>query len=767
MDATTAHKALSMLTVIVYAVAFPVNGILLAAYVKYRRELLIHTIDHLFVLIIAFHLIWCTSFVATGAYASINATITGQPASLTSVLCQMTGVISLETAGNAITTHVLIALERLLTVVVGVKDTARGIIVGVASVEVVFVIMAVIQVTSPRQFEPSEANLICFFPFVVPSGSSYAPLAGTIFAVVYCSLVAVVILGSYTYLYVVVIRSSRRVAADNMTDESDDVKGAAQAMTKAAREHERRVFYRCLGVVCVFMGVYLPEFGSIAYKLAANAHVQPGVDAMASGLAVFDTVLTPIMIAVMNRKVAEAAASVLGLRWVFKRFDRRRVQPAHAVTRLRLREEDKTPHLAAPAMDRLSTLSSLGVAGVALSLLHNPIAVSLCVSVLAGTITHAAIPLVSAAFVRHGRCGKDLLKPEKPVIAESMGVIAGIVYLGAMFVFIPVPFMSWFRDSSFVGENNAIESFPHDLLGQYLSGLLTLFSMLFLGFADDVLDIRWRVKIWMPVIAVIPLLMVYYVTYNGTHMVVPVPLRAMLGDVKIYDLGFFYYLYMIALAIFSTNAINIIAGVNGVEGAQILIIALSLALNSLLQILRADFATTRESHRISLYFLAPLIGVTWGYLRHNWYPAKVFGGDTLVYFGGMAFAVVGILGRFSKTVVLFMAPQAFNFLYSCPQLFGYNVETKLIEPTRVSLLQTGMLGLLMIRFLELLGLVSVTRDPRSGRLLDCNNLTLINLVLVWGGPATEEAVAWRVAAVQVGWSVVGFGLRYGLPYLLY
>ena len=36
----------------------------------------------------------------------------------------------------------------------------------------------------------------------------------------------------------------------------------------------------------------------------------------------------------------------------------------------------------------------------------------------------------------------------------------------------------------------------------------------------------------------------------------------------------------------------------------------------------------------------------------------------------MTFAVVAILGHFSKTLLLFFIPQIFNFLYSTPQLFG-------------------------------------------------------------------------------------------------
>ena len=35
----------------------------------------------------------------------------------------------------------------------------------------------------------------------------------------------------------------------------------------------------------------------------------------------------------------------------------------------------------------------------------------------------------------------------------------------------------------------------------------------------------------------------------------------------------------------------------------------------------------------------------------------------------MSFAVVAILGHFSKTMLLFFIPQVFNFIFSVPQLF--------------------------------------------------------------------------------------------------
>ena len=98
--------------------------------------------------------------------------------------------------------------------------------------------------------------------------------------------------------------------------------------------------------------------------------------------------------------------------------------------------------------------------------------------------------------------------------------------------------------------------------------------MLLLGFADDVLDLRWRHKLLLPTLASLPLLMVYYVTCDRTDIVVPVVLRSILGSNI--DLSFLYYIYMGMLAVFCTNAINILAGINGLEAGQSVIIALSI-----------------------------------------------------------------------------------------------------------------------------------------------------------------------------------------------
>ena len=53
--------------------------------------------------------------------------------------------------------------------------------------------------------------------------------------------------------------------------------------------------------------------------------------------------------------------------------------------------------------------------------------------------------------------------------------------------------------------------------------------MIFLGFADDVLNLRWRHKLLLPTMASLPLLMVYFTNFGNTVIVVPKPFRALLG----------------------------------------------------------------------------------------------------------------------------------------------------------------------------------------------------------------------------------------------
>lgn len=336
----------------------------------------------------------------------------------------------------------------------------------------------------------------------------------------------------------------------------------------------------------------------------------------------------------------------------------------------------------------------------------------------------------------------------------------GAVYLVTIFLFLPFPFMSWCFE--FIKPNQM--EFPFQKLGEYTSALLCICSMLFLGFADDVLNLKWRHKILLPAMATLPLLIIYRVTYGVTSVVVPLQLRSILGPIV--ELGPLYYIYMAMMSIFCTHSINILAGVNGVEVGQSLVIAFAVTLNSTISIIKGE---SIDHAYFALYLMLPFIGVGLALLKHNWWPAKVFVGDTFCYFAGMTFAVVGILGHFSKTLLIFFLPQVFNFVMSLPQLAGIipcprhrlprlNEKTGLLEPSTTTVTNAGIVGSMIIAIFKGMGIVKEYPSNPDGRVL--SNFTLLNALLVLFGPVREDRLCILLMLVQSLVCACGFIIRY-------
>lgn len=311
-----------------------------------------------------------------------------------------------------------------------------------------------------------------------------------------------------------------------------------------------------------------------------------------------------------------------------------------------------------------------------------------------------------------------------------------------------------------------------------MSGLLSLQTVVILGIGDDLLDIRWRHKVLIPAFASIPMLIVYFVDFGVTQVVVPVPLQRYLGDFV--DLGWLYYMYMAAVAIFCPNAINMLAGINGIEVAQSLVIAILLLFNDAMYLapIAAYPHPATDSHLFSIYFLLPFIGVSAALLCHNWYPSKVFVGDTYCYFAGMVFAVVGILGHFSKTLLLLFIPQIINFLYSTPQLFKiipcprhrlpkFNAVTGLLDTSVTEWpIPPSPLIAAALRLLHKLRLARITTSE-DGQIVESTNFTILNLWLVWMGPMKENRLAWHMVGVQIACGILGLLVRHRLALLVF
>lgn len=415
-------------------------------------------------------------------------------------------------------------------------------------------------------------------------------------------------------------------------------------------------------------------------------------------------------------------------------------------------------------------------------------------------ITHKLIPVVARHLLTKTKLhGVDMGKRDRPILPESLGIVVGLSYL-ATFVtfFIVAPYIlinlgvlhsysladklcTSIHGNGSNGYSNALSN---------IAAITSITAMLMLGFIDDCYDLRWRYKLMFPFTASIPLLSVYYHSYRDrTTVLIPQLLAKRFNLEDHLDLGVFYYIFMLMFVIFCTNAINIYAGINGLEAGQTVVLTVTVILYNIVEI--TTKSDCDEVHIFSLQILLPFLFCSGALYQLNRYPARVFVGDSYCYFAGMTLAVVGILGHFSEEILLFAAPQVFNFILSVPQLFKFvpcprhrlpkfNDETGLREPSTFTFRysQLGFLGRFIMRVYSALGFAMIreatddknptfeggdgdaiatsttpgTIAPTSAveteKQFVSNNLTLINLWLCWFGPVNERDLCHQLLRFQ-------------------
>jgi len=202
------------------------------------------------------------------------------------------------------------------------------------------------------------------------------------------------------------------------------------------------------------------------------------------------------------------------------------------------------------------------------------------------------------------------------------------------------------------------------------------------------------------------------------------------------DLGGAYALYMVLLAVFCTNAINIYAGVNGLEAGQTYVVACAILTMSAIELGGGASPEATKNFLFSVTVMLPFCATTLALLKSNWFPARAFVGDTFTNYAGMALAVVAILGHFPLMLMALMVPQLLNFLLSIPQLFKLRPCPRHRLPTFDE--RTGLL-----RHSRINDRADIVPAEEDGM-----NLTLINAALRVFGPMTEPALASTLLAFQ-------------------
>ncbi|MFH1587683.1 MAG: glycosyltransferase 4 family protein [Candidatus Diapherotrites archaeon] len=245
-------------------------------------------------------------------------------------------------------------------------------------------------------------------------------------------------------------------------------------------------------------------------------------------------------------------------------------------------------------------------------------------------ITFAITPFIIQRIRLRGLVGVDLNKLAKPKISEMGGIS---VLFGFSFSIMFVLGLYGFFD---------MQAFN---LTAILAAFATVVLIGLLGLMDDLIGWKKGIEQWqhalVPIFAALPL-MVLPASIAMKSMYFP-----FLGEVHF---GILYALLIVPIAITgASNAVNMLAGFNGLEaGMGILIILTQLIVMLTLPV---DHVGRIEVILISAAMLGALIA----FLRYNWFPASIFGGDSLTLMIGASAATIAIIGNIEKISLLLFA----------------------------------------------------------------------------------------------------------------
>jgi UDP-N-acetylglucosamine--dolichyl-phosphate N-acetylglucosaminephosphotransferase len=243
----------------------------------------------------------------------------------------------------------------------------------------------------------------------------------------------------------------------------------------------------------------------------------------------------------------------------------------------------------------------------------------------------AAVALVAAysvakyesrAFPSMGISGIDVHKVDRPVRAE-MGGLAVLVAMALASTF-------------YLGLEYSLDGTT--VLFAAVAATVALTGLV--GVADDMLEISQKLKPFLVVVAAAPLML-----YLSQRAFVFIPL---LGDVH---LGLLYPLVAVPLAITtSANFSNLLAGFNGLEAGCA---AISLGTMSFLSNLYGHPSVAVLGAIMTFAYL--------GFLALNWYPARIFPGDTGTLMSGAALAAMGLASGLEFEAIVLSIPAAMDF----------------------------------------------------------------------------------------------------------
>jgi len=265
--------------------------------------------------------------------------------------------------------------------------------------------------------------------------------------------------------------------------------------------------------------------------------------------------------------------------------------------------------------------------------------------ILVALIAFAGTLLVSPKIIRRmaakGIVSPDANKPGRPLVPKYGGIVM-------VFGFVAAALLSMQLSSS---------SVDAPLM---LAAVCCTLIIAFVGLLDDVLDIPDRYRVILPLFAALPLMVVKAGSADMNFILFTLNLN--LGFLALPLVGGItlnlYTLLLIPIGVVAcSNLVNLLAGFNGLEAGAGMLASLFIALAAVLL-----FFDGHAGAADAAFLMLSLFGACAAFLVFNWYPAKMFPGNTATYLIGAAIVSAVVIGNMERVGVIALTPQIIEFL---------------------------------------------------------------------------------------------------------
>jgi len=243
-------------------------------------------------------------------------------------------------------------------------------------------------------------------------------------------------------------------------------------------------------------------------------------------------------------------------------------------------------------------------------------------------------PIMILRLKKAGIVGKNMNSEIQEEVAEMGGLVIVAGFVAGIFAVIAIKtFFNIFSSVNLISISTALSAIL----------IVTL-----VGIFDDLVSMPQRVKAFMPVFAALPLIVI---KEGSTFMKIP-----FFGYI---NFGLLYTLVIIPLEMtIAANAVNMLAGFNGLEVGMGIVAVGSLAIIAYLL-----------GKITVLVILLAALGALLAALYYNWYPAKVLVGDVGTLSIGAIIAATVIMGNFEIAGAILLIPYIIDFLIKAKNHF--------------------------------------------------------------------------------------------------